>query len=204
MTKRDIKKLKDGMLEQFKSAVNDSRVYDYEEVKKFESITLHGFNIVLTPTEPNRPIVYINMHNDKTTKEYKNWKVYYQFLCKDIKKNNLKNYLLVKFNIGENVMQSLIRLIDMEEIKEWKDYNENKLDNGRKIKPMVIDPEDVIDGNFGDKPFTLIKTICLSDEEQFFNTLRNNEEDFEYTSITSSEPGEEIVDSEPVYTKPLF
>lgn len=204
MTKREIKKHKDDLLDQFKIAIAESRVYDYEELDKFRSLTLHGFNIILTDEKPNDPIVYINMVNDKTSMEFNNWKVYYKFLCKDIKKNEIKNYLLVKFNIGENVFQSLIRLFDSAEVKAWKDYNEDKLDNGRKTKPKVIDPEDVIDGNFGDKPFTLIKTICLSANEPYLNTRRPCDDDMDYTSITTSEPDEEIVVNEPVYTKPLF
>lgn len=204
MTKREIKKHKDNLLEQFISAVNESRIYDYEEITKFKSLTLQGFNLILTDEKPNDPIVYINMVTDKTSKEFDNWKVYYKFLCKDIKKNNLKNYLLVKFNIEEKVFQSLIRLFDPEEIKYWKDYNEGKLDNGRKTKPMIIDPEDIIDGNFGDKPFTLIKTICLSANETYLNTRRSHSDEIDYTSIIYKESEEEIVDNEPVYTKPLF
>ena len=204
MTKREIKKHKDNLLEQFISAVNESRIYDYEEITKFKSLTLQGFNLILTDEKPNDPIVYINMVTDKTSKEFDNWKVYYKFLCKDIKKNNLKNYLLVKFNIEEKVFQSLIRLFDPEEIKYWKDYNEGKLDNGRKTKPMIIDPEDIIDGNFGDKPFTLIKTICLSANETYLNTRRSHSDEIDYTSIIYKEAEEEIVDNEPVYTKPLF
>lgn len=204
MTKREIKKHKDNLLEQFITAVNESRIYDYEEITKFKSLTLQGFNLILTDEKPNDPIVYINMVTDKTSKEFDNWKVYYKFLCKDIKKNNLKNYLLVKFNIEEKVFQSLIRLFDPEEIKYWKDYNEGKLDNGRKTKPMIIDPEDIIDGNFGDKPFTLIKTICLSANETYLNTRRSHIDEIDYTSIISKEVEEEIVNNEPVYTKPLF
>lgn len=204
MTKREIKKHKDNLLEQFISAVNESRIYDYEEITKFKSLTLQGFNLILTDEKPNDPIVYINMVTDKTSKEFDNWKVYYKFLCKDIKKNNLKNYLLVKFNIEEKVFQSLIRLFDPEEIKYWKDYNEDKLDNGRKTKPIIIDSEDVIDGNFGDKPFTLIKTICLSANETYLNTIRSHIDEIDYTSIISKEVEEEIVPNEPVYTKPLF
>lgn len=204
MTKREIKKHKDNLLEQFISAVNESRIYDYEEITKFKSLTLQGFNLILTDEKPNDPIVYINMVTDKTSKEFDNWKVYYKFLCKDIKKNNLKNYLLVKFHIEEKVFQSLIRLFDPEEIKYWKDYNEDKLDNGRKIKPIIIDSEDVIDGNFGDKPFTLIKTICLSANETYLNTRRSHIDETDYTSIISKEVEEEIVPNEPVYTKPLF
>ena len=204
MTKREIKKHKDNLLEQFITAVNESRIYDYEEITKFKSLTLQGFNLILTDEKPNDPIVYINMVTDKTSKEFDNWKVYYKFLCKDIKKNNLKNYLLVKFNIEEKVFQSLIRLFDPEEIKYWKDYNEGKLDNGRKTKPIIIDPEDVIDGNFGDKPFTLIKTICLSANETYLNTRRSHIDEIDYTSIISKEVEEEIVNNEPVYTKPLF